>query len=133
MNNSSDKLQSTRQPRQRQWRRGCFALVQWSIDIEGQTFAYFRKTSPTLFRNLHHKGGAFLEIICAHEPTTLNHSILQSPLSGLSVMLLSLAAGGQESSSTPVPIEAPHVEGTSRVPSFRVAHFRVETLDEDNF
>jgi len=63
----------------------------------------------------------------------LNQSILQSTLAGLTVMLLSLAAGGQESSSAPVPLEAPHVEGTSRVPSFRVAHFRVETLDEDRF
>ena len=70
-----------------------------------------------------------MEIICAHEPPTLNHSILQSTLAGLTVMLLSLAAGGQESSSTPVTLEAPHVEETSLVPSFRVAHFRLETLD----
>ncbi len=29
------------------------------LTLEGETIAYFRKTSPTLFRNLHHKGGAF--------------------------------------------------------------------------
>jgi PAP2 superfamily len=80
---------------------------------------------------LHHKCRDFLEID-AKELSTLNKAILQSTLVGFAVTVLSIAAAGQESSSAPVLLSAPEVQGTALAPNFRVADFRVETPDEDS-
>ncbi len=50
----------------------------------------------------------------------------------MAVALLSVVAAGQESSSTPVLLATPSVQGTTLAPNFRVAAFRAETPEEDN-
>ena len=45
--------------------------------------------------------------------------------------MLSVGAAGQESSSVPVLVRTPSIQGTTLAPNFRVAAFRVETPDED--
>jgi hypothetical protein len=49
----------------------------------------------------------------------------------LAAILLSVVAAGQESSSAPVLVRTPSIQGTTLAPNFRVAAFRVETPDED--
>src|SRR5260370_2122490 len=55
-----------------------------------------------------------------------------STLAGLGAILLSVVAAGQESSSTPVLVRTPSIQGTTLAPNFRVAAFRAETPEEDN-
>jgi PAP2 superfamily protein len=62
----------------------------------------------------------------------LNKQIFQSILAGLAVALLSVAAAGQESSSTPVLFTPPAIQGIALAPNFRVAAFRLEPPDGDN-
>jgi len=61
----------------------------------------------------------------------LNKSICHSTLAGLAAIWLSVGVAGQESSSAPVLVRTPSIQGTNLAPNFRVAAFRVETPDED--
>jgi membrane-associated phospholipid phosphatase len=62
----------------------------------------------------------------------MNKSILQSTVAGFAIILLSLAAAGQESSSTTVFLTTPVIQGTALAPNLRMADFRLPPLDADN-
>jgi membrane-associated phospholipid phosphatase len=62
----------------------------------------------------------------------LTKSILQLTLAGVAVTLLSVAAHSHESSSLPVLLPSPEIQGTALAPNFRVAAFRFDTSDADN-
>src|SRR5258706_14737278 len=62
----------------------------------------------------------------------MNKSILQSTVAGLAIVLLSLAAPGQKSSSTTVFLPTPVIKGTALAPNLRMAAFRLPPLDADN-
>jgi membrane-associated phospholipid phosphatase len=62
----------------------------------------------------------------------MNKSILQSTVAGFAIILLSLVAAGQESSSTTVFLTTPVIQGTALAPNLRMADFRLPPLDADN-
>lgn len=74
----------------------------------------------------------FLSKLERERARKLPKSILKSTLVALAAALLTLAAAGQESNVGPVLQPAPEVQATTLAPNFRVAAFRLETLDNDN-
>jgi len=62
----------------------------------------------------------------------LNKPTIQTTFAVLAIPLLGIAATAQESSSVPVLLTLPAVQGTTLAPNFRVADFRVDEPEELN-
>lgn len=58
--------------------------------------------------------------------------VLQAGLAGLAVTLLSITAVGQGSSSDPVLLSTPEVQGITLAPNFRVAALGLKAADDEN-
>jgi membrane-associated phospholipid phosphatase len=62
----------------------------------------------------------------------LNKPTIQTTFAVLAIPLLGIAAAAQASSSVPVLLTLPAIQGTALAPNFRVVDFRVEEPEENN-
>src|SRR5258708_3272363 len=81
------------------------------------------------FFNSHHNEAFFVQIVALKGPK-LNKSTRQTILASLTVAVLSIGVRGQESSSLPMLLRVPAIQGIALAPNFRVTDFRLETADE---